>query len=334
MLILVPFVLPSIKLQPDVPLQHKLANLDVVGFSLHLAGCVLLLSILIYSGSTWSWQSPGTITAWVLTALIWMIYVRQQAFCYFTSPEHRYIPCDLLLNRGVVLTLLCSLTAGLVYTYTLLYMPLFFSFSRDNNAIQSGVHVLPFTGTFISATLLTGGLMPKFRYYAPSYLAGGALMLIGGALQTLITLETSTSRILGVNAILGMGVGLAFLTGNVSMVRMVPPSRAGDMIGLFITCQLGGIVLAQGVLGCVYQNAGFKFLRSSVGEHQISNENLRQLLAGAESKILHLLSSTQRQAALLAVTKILVRLDYIAVVGGGLTLALASQMKFEKLDFA
>ena len=333
MLVLGYLCLPLLNLVPQLSVKAKLAGIDWVGCVLHVSGFVLLACSLIFSGSTWPWHSGSAIASWSITGVIFVVYIRQQAFSYFTTPERRVFPVELIQNYSICLISLCTIGSGASYAFVLLYTPLFFAFGLANSPVQAGVHLLPFVGLYIFSVLAFGALMPKLRMYSPFYITSGVLVLIGGMLQTLITIESSTARILGVSCMIGAGIGLSFTVGMALTVRLVPKERGLDCVGLGITCQLFGVVLAQGISAAVYQNVGFDLLRAAVPDAHLTSEQIRQLLAGVDSTALDLLSSSQVQAVVLAVTTILARLYYIVAAGGAVILIFGTQMKFEKLNY-
>jgi len=64
------------------------------------------------------------------------------------------------------------------------YIPLYFQFVRGDSALTAAVRLLPFICLMVVLGFANGGLMSKFGYYMPWYLAGGILTTIGGALMS------------------------------------------------------------------------------------------------------------------------------------------------------
>ncbi len=101
---------------------------------------------------------------------------------------------DLLKSRAVALIAFATMSSAISYSITLFYGPLLFTFGRNNSAVQSGfTAILPFTGPYIfSPRYSPARLCRNFVVYAPLYIIGGLLIVIGAGVQTTIT--TSTSR--------------------------------------------------------------------------------------------------------------------------------------------
>jgi hypothetical protein len=72
--------------------------------------------------------------------------------------------------------------------------PLTFQLTRGYSLLTSAVRLLPFVFLLVFSCMLSGALLPKFGYYMPWYVMGGAILLIGSALMYTVNPETSTAR--------------------------------------------------------------------------------------------------------------------------------------------
>lgn len=225
-LIILYFVMPDTQLDPT-PLLAGLLGIDWLGFVFHVVGFVLLCCALIFSGSIWPWSSSSAIVAWIFVGVIYIAYVLQQYFSILAPNRQRIFPGDLFKYRVVALVCASTWVAGCTYGTTLYYTPLFFAFTRGLSPVGAAVRLLPYIVPFIIFTILASIMLPIIRLYAPFYIFGGALILIGAALQTTIDVETSPSAVMGHVALIGSGVGCLWQTGMTIMAHAVPPSRGG-----------------------------------------------------------------------------------------------------------
>lgn len=108
---------------------------------------------------------------------------------------------------------IASACAGSAYAITLIYTPLLFlAFTRGADALRQSVRLLPFTLPFIATLLLTGSLLPIVRRYKLIYVAAG-VATVGVSAAMAVTLSDRTSsdaRVLGLEALLGISLGLHF----------------------------------------------------------------------------------------------------------------------------
>ncbi|KAF6835329.1 efflux pump antibiotic resistance [Colletotrichum plurivorum] len=324
---------PSMHHPDSVPVLQGLRVIDWTGVVLHIGGFILLCSALIFSGSTWEWSSHSAIVAWVFVGVIYLAYVLQQKFCLLTNKEHRNVPADLLKKRVVALICAATAAAGSCYGVALYYTPLFFAFTRGLDPVEAAVRLLPFIFTFIFFTVVVAGLIPVVGRYAPFYVAGGALAIIGGAVQAQITASTSESRVMGVSSLVGAGIGCMWQTGVAVITQSVPANRRLDVTALFIMFQLAGVSVTLSLAGCVFQNVGFNRLHGALGGLGYSDHDVREALAGLDSRIFTDANPQVVGLVVREVAEVIANTHYIIVASGAVAFLSGCLMSWEKLDF-
>ncbi|KDN70529.1 putative major facilitator superfamily transporter [Colletotrichum sublineola] len=325
--------MPPIHVAPTISVVAGLIAVDWTGVVLHTTGFILLCSALIFSGFTWDWSSHSAIVAWVFVGVIYASYFLQQYFCIFTNKENRNIPADLLKNRTISLICLGTFAAGSCYGIALYYTPLFFAFTKGSEPVQAAVRLLPFIFTFIVFTIVMAGLIPVVGRYAPFYVVGGALAMIGGGLQSQLTAQSSEGRIMGVSTLIGAGTGCMWQTGVAILTQSVPANRRLDATALFIMVQLGGISITISLAGCIFHNVGYNRLNASLSGLGYGEHDIQEALAGQDSKIW---AAADRRVAALAVSdvaSVIANIQFIIVAAGALAFLSGCFMKWEKLDF-
>ncbi|KAK2011844.1 major facilitator superfamily transporter [Colletotrichum eremochloae] len=325
--------MPPIHVAPTISVVAGLIAIDWTGVVLHTTGFILLCSALIFSGSTWDWSSHSAIVAWVFVGVIYASYFLQQYFCILTNKENRNIPADLLKNRTISLICLGTFAAGSCYGIALYYTPLFFAFTKGSEPVQAAVRLLPFIFTFIVFTIVMAGLIPVVGRYAPFYVVGGALAMIGGGLQSQLTAQSSEGRIMGVSTLIGAGTGCMWQTGVAILTQSVPANRRLDATALFIMVQLGGISITISLAGCIFHNVGYNRLNASLSGLGYGEHDIQEALAGQDSKIW---AAADRRVAALAVSdvaSVIANIQFIIVAAGALAFLSGCFMKWEKLDF-
>lgn len=326
-------IIPPVGLVPGISVMNHMKKVDWLGSSLHMASFSLLISALISSGSRWPWHEGSAIAAWSLVGVLYIAYVIQQYFSILTEPANRVLPYDLFRNRVIVLISLSTAMVGATYGVTLYYTPLFFAFTQGYSPINAAVRLLPFICTFIFSTLLSGGLLPVIKLYGPFYILGGLTIAVGAGLQAQLTVSTSQPAVMGKEALIGIGMGMMWQTGVAIMTRSVSPERKLDVTMLFIVMQLGGTSLFLGVAGALYENLGFRYLQNAIGGHGFSSGDIRQALAGVDSRVFAEKNQEVAELAVEAVTRVLAQIQYIPMVAGLIAMICGGFMKWEKLEF-
>lgn len=87
------------------------------------------------------------------------------------------------------------------------YLPIYFQSVRGQNAIESGVNILPAVCFFALGSLCSGGLIGRIGHWQPFLPAGALLSVVGSALLYSLDADTSPAWYLGSQVVLGFGAG-------------------------------------------------------------------------------------------------------------------------------
>lgn len=213
------------------------------------------------------------------------------------------------------------------------YTPIYFAFTRGTGAVASAVRLLPFTGVFVFMMFLVGGLLPRIRYYMPFYVAGAIFMLVGAGCQQTITPQSSEGYVMGLEALVGAGIGILWQVGVPVSSVVLPPHQRLDAAAVFNVAQLGGVAISLSIAGSIYQNVGFDLVRDAVDGFGYPDSDVRLLLGGVQSSILSAAHPEIVPRAVEAVTDTILRCFYLSVAAGAICFVAACCMKFEALEF-
>lgn len=324
---------PNVRTRPQENVGRGLLKIDWLGAFLHMSTLVLFDAACISSGTTLSWNS-GAIALWVLSGVIAIIYILQQWFSLFTTPADRIFPVAVLRTRTGFLVMVCTFMSCNGYAVTLYYLPLFYAFTRGDDAIQTAVHMLPFICVYIAGAIGSGVLLPRVRRYAAMYLMGGLLMAGGaGALQSIHS-ASPLGQSMGISTLIGLGVGSTLQLGaSVLNLGLPQDIRMDSGIAMTITVY-SGTTVALAVAGCIYQNIGFEFVSDALSGLPLSSSQIRDTLAGAASPTWRTdLSPELVASAIDALTLAVIRVFYFSVAAGAVMAISALLMKWEALQF-
>lgn len=328
--------IPSHSLGPNIPLWHRLKRVDPIGVFLHIAASVLFAIAVTFSGSVWPWDSGETIAVLVVFGLSFICWGVQQYFCIFTTPEERAFPMHMLSRRDLLPLWTATACGGGTYAVTLYYTPLFFAFSRGYNSMEQTERMLPFIMTFIVSVMLVGGSLPKIRQYNLIYIVGGAITLASGtALATTLDVSVSQSQIMGLTALIGIGLGCHFQHG-IGISNVINKNKH-DRVDSLVICnmaQWGGVAVVLAVAGAIFQNVGYTLLTDALPPNQYSERDVREALAGVSSVVWQSKDPQVLRGGIEAVTKVIAREFYLVVSSGALCFVCGLLMKWEKLDYS
>lgn len=219
------FMVPSVNPKPGKSKFERLAGLDFVGSFLIMAGSACGVTGLSFGGSLFAWNT-GTIIALLCVSIVLLVlFGIQQGFCLFTTFDRRLLPMQYFKSRTLILMFITSSIAGGPIFIPTYFIPLFFQFSKGDGALDAAVRILPFMFLLVFFSLLNGAAMGKYSHYKGWYIFATTMILIGSTLMFTVNEHTSTGRIYGYSAVLGIGAGTIVQTGFIVAQAVVPRSE-------------------------------------------------------------------------------------------------------------
>ncbi|KAF3397144.1 Efflux pump roqT [Talaromyces pinophilus] len=327
---------PDANLGPkNISLYRRIANIDPLGIAFNMATPVLFSLALLFSGPIWPWGSASSTAVWVIFGVILVAWILQQCFCILTTPEQRAIPVHFLSRLDLLPLWVASGCAGASYAITLYYVPLFFAFAGGQDALRQTVHTLPFILVFIFVVILVAGIIPVIGRYNLIYIIGGmALVAASGSMAGTLSSSSSVSLVMGLEAIIGIGLGFTFQHGvGISNVINKNVRDRHDSTTLLIMAQMGAIAISLSIAGSIFQNVGESLLSDAIGGDRYSKEEIQQALAGVSSVIWDSLDPEVLHRALDAVAETLAREFYLVLASGALCIICGLSMGWKKLDY-
>lgn len=176
------FLIPGVKPRRSQSIISRLGELDSAGTVLSIGSLVCLVMAINFGGTLYSWDSAQIIIFFVLSGVVFMLFVIQQYLAFLTSRASRLFPVVFLQSKEpIVLFVLTATfnTAGFIPIY---YIPTYFQFTRGDGPLESAIRLLPLIVFITFLILVNGGALSKGGYYMPWFLVGSILSLIAGVL--------------------------------------------------------------------------------------------------------------------------------------------------------
>ena len=287
--------------------------------------------VLSFSGSLWSWDSPRSIALWTTWGIFLVAFIVQQAFAIFTTKDRRIFPVHFLRSRTMVLLYIATGCAAAPVAVVLYYIPLFFQFTRGDNALDAAVRLLPFICIYIFSVMFAGVLLPQFGRYAPWYTAAGVLITIGGALMFTVDISTTKEQIYGYEVIIAVGTGIAFQNAYAVAAAKVKNEDKANAIGFINVAQIGTIAIALAMSGSLFHNIGFAALKDALGPLGIPEQLIKMALAGTGSSMLQLAGPQITKLVVSAVADTIAKLFAIVFSSGAVVFVISFLLRWEKV---
>lgn len=328
------FCLPRHGTHRHEKILPRIKNLDWLGALLNAATYALFIISCTYSGSTWAWNSGSIIALWVMTGVTIILFAIQQWTAFLTTKEDRIYPVWCLKRRSLILLYIGTAGSSAVLQCNIYYIPLFFEFTKGDDAISVSARLLPFIFLMIFSSLFSGTLLPRFNVYAVWYVVSGIIALVGSVLLFLISAGTPPRNIYGFEILTGVGCGLTFQAAYAIALSKSPPEKATSILGFINVAQLGGGALALAIAGTVFQNVGFDNLQTALGGRGYSSAEIREALAGGYSAILNDGPPEVRAISSDAIGNTIASAFGISLGGGAAVLAAGLLMRWERVKLA
>ncbi|KAK8912534.1 Efflux pump patC [Metarhizium anisopliae] len=332
-IILAYFCVPETRFLPDEndSILRRLRRLDWAPILLNIAMPVLFALALTFSGSVWHWDSRPVLGVWLsfgLVSLLWVLYL-------WSNVEWSGLLLHTRTQLSMWALLAGSACAGASYAISLYFFPLYFAFAKGADALEQTLWVLPFVLAFIASVAATGRLLHIAGFYRAIYAA--VLVAAGVALAVILTPETPRAQVAGLEALVGIGVGLLF-QHSIGICNALERSKDKrkrlDSIFMCNFAQMGGIPMTLAASWGIFQNVGYRLLAQSLGS-TLNEIQIRQLLAGSST-------NTQNGALLRKgadiVCIVIAREFYIVAAAGGVSVMVGLLFLVctwrEKIDFS
>lgn len=104
------FLLPTFSPASGTPIP-RLRSVDWIGAVLSIAGFTTWILAISFGGIKYDWSSGSIIALFVVGAVVWIVFVVQQALALNTTTRDRIFPIHMLLHKEAVLLFIAMVRA-------------------------------------------------------------------------------------------------------------------------------------------------------------------------------------------------------------------------------
>jgi hypothetical protein len=289
-----------------------------------------------FGGALYDWQSGRIIGLFVCSAVLWILFILQQAYEIFTTPDTQLFPKRFLHDWEMcILFIQAGCSSAFIYI-PIYFIPLFFQFVRSNSALLAGVHLLPFIFILIFFVVLNGGMVGKFGYYMPWFLGGGLMAVIGGSLLLTLDINSTNARVYGSSIITAVGAGATVQAphpvAQAKVTAKYNKALVPSAVAFIVCAQITGLVLSLSITNSIFINEATNKISNILPG--ISRSQVQQAISGADGAFFATLNSDQRTRVLSAIIGSLDKAYILIIAAGALMVILSIFMKRDKLQLA
>ncbi|KAI2470152.1 MFS general substrate transporter [Annulohypoxylon bovei var. microspora] len=198
---------------------NSIRKIDFVGNISVIAATSLLVFALQEAGAyTYAWDSPVIVAALSIASLSWVVFFTWEIYLglkRYTRIEP-ILPLRLFFRRVYASCILCTFCTGYIYLSILIILPERFQIVNGQNALYSGVHLLPMLGATSFGAFFAGAFSRKHNNTSWTLMLAHAFQLLGiGLMSMLKDATTEIKAQYGFQVLLGLGFGLSLGSGTI-----------------------------------------------------------------------------------------------------------------------
>jgi hypothetical protein len=177
-------------------------------------------------------------------------------FWLWIRGDKALIPPSILMQRSVAASCCMSFfiySALLIHAY---YLPFWFQGIKDDSAVESGVHMIPYVVANAVLSLISGIVVSKTGYFTPPTIIGTAIGTAGCGLLSILKVNTRASHWIGYEVLASAGFGMAIQQGFTAVQTVL--SLEDVPIGT------AAVVAAQSFGGAIFVSVGNTILQNQL----------------------------------------------------------------------
>jgi EmrB/QacA subfamily drug resistance transporter len=286
-----------------LPRKRAQARIDYLGVALLTVGITAIVLVTTWGGTEYAWTSARIMELIALGVVALIGFVWWQ-----TKAVEPVLPLHMFKSRNFTLMSLIGFITGFVMFGATLYLPLYQQSVQGASATNSGLLLLPMLGAMLVTSMVAGRVTTSSGRYKVFPVAGGALMIAG--LYLLSLMDTGTTRVTSgiYMAVLGLGMGcLMQITMLVAQnsVEMKDMGVASSSTTLFRTL---GSSFGVAIMGALFNDRVKHVMAERAGalgkgvtekSAQLDAKSLAKLPAVAREAYQHAVSAGTHSAFLL-----------------------------------
>lgn len=207
---------------PRTPFVIGLLAIDWLGIFSILGFTLLLLLGLNLGGVTYPWSSPTVIFLLAASPLFLVLFILTE----HKHTKHPIIPLHTLFSGPAARSNAAAYTTVFAHGIVLLgleyYIPLYLQSARAASPALSGLLTLPLVLTNALTAVAGGVFIHRTGAYLSILRGGASVMALGAGLLVLLNNTTSTATLVGLQVLVGAGVGACLQPPELAVQARVP----------------------------------------------------------------------------------------------------------------
>ncbi len=235
--------------------KERVRQIDYIGNATLIVSTVLILYVLTYAGSKYSWSNPQMIALLTVGLGLLVIFAVYERSC-----AHPVVPPVLFSNRTSSAAFFISFNHSLLTIWTTYFYPLYFQSVLRASPTRSGVNLLVLVFIFPLFAAVAGGLVAKFGEYRVVHLISMSLITIGFGCSSLLTETSPTGVWVVFQLLVAAGLGACIPAQLPAIQAGLTEKEAASSTATWAFIRSLGMIWGVGVPAAVFNNRAEQLL--------------------------------------------------------------------------
>lgn len=271
--------------QPEPATRREIIlQMDFPGTFILMAAIICYLLAMQWAGTTKPWDDPSVIATLVLFGLLIITFIAVEYY----QGERALLQGRLVSDRTIMA--MCAyifIVAGAFFTL-LYFLPIYFQATLNVSAAKSGIDNLPLVLGVSLFSIVSGALLSGWGQYIPVMIFGSTIASVGCGLIYTLDSESASSKWIGYQALVGIGLGLVFQIPVIVCQAVCEASDLSSVSAIVLFFQTVG-----GSIWISAAQAGFANQMLTVLPREAPGVNPAQVLATGASELRHVFDADQ-----------------------------------------
>ncbi|MEU6563805.1 MFS transporter [Nocardia nova] len=206
----------------NVPHQRQKLNVDWWG-AIALAICVVPLLIVAEQGRSWGWGSGDSVICYIIGGLGLLLFIGVE----YLMKDSALIPLRLFKNSTFSVVMIGGFIVGIAMFGAISMVPLYLQVVRGYSPTEAGLLMLPLVMGIMVGSMISGQVVKRTGRYKILPVIGTFLVTVGALLYAQLHFDSAMWQVLGIGALVGLGLGCCMQTLIIAAQNAGPRSDMG-----------------------------------------------------------------------------------------------------------
>jgi len=235
---------------PPSTLKEKVSKMDIIGNVLVIGSTTSVVIALTWGGIQYPWSSAHVLSPLVVGLIGLCVFVFYEL--YVCRPP--VVPIVLRMNWTGASGYLQNFVMAVVLATLSYWYAIFFEACKDKSPAGAGVDLFGLSYSISLIAIVAGVTVRRTGNYVIPTFVGWVLTIVGAGLLTTLRANTSLSKSVGFQVVIGGGVGIIYVVTIFPILASIPVTQTAPSMALYVFSRNFGYIWGVTAGGAILQN--------------------------------------------------------------------------------